>query len=124
MKYLCMIYYAQSDLEAFHALPASEIEAGYAAVFAYADELTRRGELVASDGLDPSSTTTVRLRNGKPSVTDGPFIETKEALTGYFLIEARDLNDAIRIASGLAEVSNGTIEVRPVQEHRPPSSSG
>jgi hypothetical protein len=112
-----MIYYAQSDLDAFNALPASERDPGIQAVFAFADELKRKGELVVANGLEPGTATIVRKRGGKLSVTDGPFIETKEQLTGFYLIEARDLNDAIRIAGGLAEVSSGTIEVRPVREH-------
>jgi len=64
--------------------------------------------------------TTVRVRNGKVSTTDGPFAETKEQLGGYYLINARDLNDAIQVAARIPSVRVGSIEVRPIQEHSAP----
>jgi hypothetical protein len=73
--------------------------------------------LVAAEPLHPVETaTTVRVRNGRVSVTDGPFAETKEALAGFYLVEARDLNEAIQYASKIPPAREGSIEVRPVRE--------
>jgi len=99
MKYLCLVYLderKQSDI------PDRECAD-------YADGLRQRGTLVAAE-------TTVRVRNGKVSVTDGPFAETKEQLAGFYLIEARDLNDAIHVAAKIPPAREGSIEVRPVRE--------
>jgi hypothetical protein len=75
---------------------------------------------VAAEALQPVDTaTTVRIRNGRMSVTDGPFAETKEQLAGFYLIEARDLNDAIQIAARIPPAREGSIEVRPVRELEP-----
>ncbi len=84
---------------------------------AYSDGLNRRGHRIASEALQPVGTAvTVRVRNGMLSVTDGPFAETKEQLAGFYLIEARDLNEAIRLASEIPPARIGCIEVRPVRE--------
>src|SRR5712671_3233886 len=97
MKYLCLVY---GEERAFDSVPDSHC--------------------VASEALQPVSTaTTVRVRNGKVSVTDGPFAETKEHLAGFYLIEARDLTEAIQVASKIPPAREGSIEVRPVRELSP-----
>ena len=83
---------------------------------AYAEFLNASGHMVAAEALEPVETaTTVRVRNGKVSVTDGPFAETKEQLAGFYLVEARDLNEAIQVASKIPPARVGSIEVRPVR---------
>ena len=107
MKYLCLVYLEHEKL---HAVPDTECKA-------YGDGLRGSDVLVAAEALQPVDTaTTVRLRNGKVSVTDGPFAETKEQLAGFYLIDARDLNDAIQIASKIPPAREGSIEVRPVRQ--------
>jgi hypothetical protein len=110
MKYLCLVYLEEQKL---HAVPDRECAA-------CGDTLRKSGILVAAEPLQPVETaTTVRVRNGKVSVTDGPFAETKEQLAGFYLIEARDLNEAIQVASKIPPAREGSIEVRPVRELRP-----
>jgi hypothetical protein len=117
MKYLCLIYYDEAKAA---ALPEAEYLRISGEALAYGEELSDRGQFVASEALQPTDTaTTVRLRNGKVAVTDGPFAETKEQLGGFFLIEARDLNEAIRVASKIPPLRLGCIEVRPVKECEP-----
>ncbi|MGL4574000.1 MAG: YciI family protein [Burkholderiaceae bacterium] len=106
MKYLCLVYL---DQENWNACPDPTC-------FAYVQTLQQSGHLVAGDPLHPVHTaTTVRMRNGQVSVTDGPFAETKEALAGYYLIDAKDLNEAIQIAAKIPPAKYGSIEVRPVR---------
>jgi hypothetical protein len=84
---------------------------------AYAGSLEASGHMLAGQALQPVETaTTVRVRDGKTSVVDGPFAETKEQLAGFYLIDARDLNEAIQIASGIPPARIGSIEVRPARE--------
>ena len=112
MLYLCLFYIDEKKLD---ALPRAEYDALVAEHLAYDDELRRSGHFVVAEGLEPVSTaTTVRVRNGRVSTTDGPFAETKEQLGGFYLIEARDLNDAIQVASRIPSARTGSIEVRPV----------
>ena len=86
---------------------------------AFDNGIRASGHCVASEALQPVATaTTVRVRNGKVSVTDGPFAETKECLAGFYLVEARDLNEAIQIASKIPPAAVGSIEVRPVRPIR------
>jgi hypothetical protein len=107
MKYVCLVYLADEKLR---AVPDEECVACGAG-------LRQSGRLVAAEALQPIDTaTTVRVRNGKVSVTDGPFAETKEQLAGFYLIEARDLNDAIQAASKIPPAREGSVEVRPVRE--------
>ena len=83
--------------------------------FAFTEGIKKSGHYVAGEALQPVSTaTTIRLRNGKISTTDGPFAETKEQLGGFYLVEAKDLNEAIQVASRIPSVKIGSIEVRPV----------
>jgi hypothetical protein len=110
MKYLCLVYLEEQKL---HAVPDREC-------MACGTELRNSGLLLAAEALQPIGTAaTVRVRNGKVSVTDGPFAETKEQLAGFYLIEARDLNDAIQVASKIPPGREGSIEVRPVRELNP-----
>lgn len=113
MKYLCLIYVDENQLE---TMSNATIEAIASECEAHADELREDGTLLATERLEPVRTaTTVRQRSGDISVTDGPFAETREQLAGFYLIEARDLNAAIRIASRIPPGQLGCIEVRPVQ---------
>jgi hypothetical protein len=114
MKYLCLVYVEDTILQ---AMSRSERMAISDESMAYCDELTRNGQLVAASPLQPvQMATTVRVRDGKAAVTDGPFAETKEQLGGYFLIDVKDLNDAIRVASRIPPARLGSIEVRPVKD--------
>jgi hypothetical protein len=110
MKYLCLVYLEGQKLR---AVPDSEC-------MACGDGLRRSGVLVAAEALQPVETAaTIRVRNGNVSVTDGPFAETKEQLAGFYLIEARDLNDAIQLASKIPPAREGSVEVRPIRELTP-----
>src|SRR5437868_5373416 len=110
MKYLCLVYL---EGEKLHAVPDRECAT-------CGEGLRSRGVLVAAEALQPVETaTTVRVRSGKISVTDGPFAETKEQLAGFYLIEARDLNEAIQTASKIPPAREGSVEVRPVRELNP-----
>jgi hypothetical protein len=114
MRYLCLVYYDEKKLD---ALSTSEYDALVAEALAYREVLRKSGHYIISDGLQSVRTaTTVRIQGGKVSVTDGPFAETKEQLGGFMLIEARDLNDAVRVASQIPPVRLGCIEVRPLRE--------
>jgi hypothetical protein len=114
MKYLCLVYLEESKL---NALSRTEFDALVADALAYDDELRSSGHYVASNALQSVETaTTVRNRNGKVSVIDGPFAETKEQLGGFILIEAKDLDEAIQVASGIPPGRFGSIEVRPIKE--------
>lgn len=114
MKYLCMAYEEERTLG---ALSGSEWDALRSETLAYVDDLRNSGRLVATHALKSVETaTTVRVRNGRLSVTDGPFAETKETLGGFFLVEARDLNEAIQLASKWPSARLGSIEVRPIEE--------
>ena len=110
MKYLCLVYLEEQKL---HAVPDREC-------LACGDGLRSSGLLLAAEALHPiGSATTVRVRQGKMSITDGPFAETKEQLAGFYLIDARDLNDAIQIAAKIPPAREGSVEVRPVRELHP-----
>ena len=110
MKYLCLVYLEEQKL---HAVPDRECATCGAG-------LRNNGVLLAAEALQPVETaTTVRVRNGKMSITDGPFAETKEQLAGFYLIEARDLNDAIQVAAKIPPARDGSVEVRPVRELNP-----
>lgn len=117
MKYLCLIY---DDEKQFQKMPRERIEKIMGEYRAFGEGITKSGHYVGGNQLQPTHTATiVRSRNGKVSTTDGPFVETKEQLGGYYLIEAKDLNDAIQVASRIPSAKSGSIEVRPIVEHRP-----
>jgi hypothetical protein len=117
MKYLCLVYHEETKVD---ALPRSEYDAIVDEVLDYREELRKSGHYITSSPLEPVRTaTTIRVWNGKVSVTDGPFAETKEQLGGFYLIEAQDLTDAIRVASKMPPARLGCIEVRPLKEFKP-----
>lgn len=109
MKYLCLVYLDENRLD---ELPDEDC-------VAYDARIRESGHCLASEALQSVQTaTTVRVRNGKLAITDGPFAETKEQLAGFYLIEARDLNQAIQVAAKIPPARVGSIEVRPVREIR------
>lgn len=109
MKYLCLVYLDEKRLD----------ELADEDCVAYDASIRTSGHCLASEALQSVQTaTTVRVRDGKRSVTDGPFAETKEQLTGFYLVEAKDLDEAIRIAAKIPPASVGSIEVRPVRPIR------
>jgi hypothetical protein len=115
MKYLCLAYFEESTLD---AMPDGEVDACIHETIAYNEELRKKGHYLSAHALQPVRTaTTVRMRRGRISATDGPFAETNEQLGGYFLIEAADLNEAIRIASRFPPARFGSVEIRPVKEN-------
>jgi len=117
MKYLCLIY---EDETLRQKMEKAEVDKLFAEYSAFKDRIKNSGHLVGCNPLQPTRTAiTVRVRNGKVSTTDGPFAETKEQLGGYFLIEARDLNEAIQVASRIPGARLGSIEVRPIMEFNP-----
>lgn len=106
MKYLCLVYL---DREHWSSC-SDEICARYA------QQLSDSKRLIAGEPLHPVDTaTTVRVRNGEVQLYDGPFAETKELLAGFYLVEAKDLNEAVQIATGIPPARHGSIEVRPVR---------
>ncbi len=110
MKYLCLVYLEEQKLR---TVPDKEC-------MACGDGFRNSGVLVAAEALQPIATAaTVRVRNGKVSVTDGPFAETKEQLAGFYLLDARDLNEAIQMAAKIPPAREGSVEVRPVRELTP-----
>jgi len=116
MKYLCLIYDEEQKLA---ALSKAEGEALMGEYFTFTKAIQQSGHYLGGNDLQPArNATTIRIRNGQMSTTDGPFAETKEQLGGYYLIEAKDLNEAIQVASRIPSVKLGSIEVRPIQEHQ------
>ena len=117
MKYICFGYL---DVKSWEARSESERNAMVDACFAYDEVLRKKGHWVSGEGLQgPDSATTLRYQNGKVSVTDGPYAETKELLGGLLTIEARDLNHAIQLISNHPGVKMGSWEIRPVQDLNP-----
>ena len=114
MKYLCLIFV---DEQMYDALPQSVQDTYVKEHFALDDALRAQGHLIVTEALQAAqSAATITTRDGKLSITDGPFAETKEQLGGFYLIEARDLNDAIRIAAKIPSARIGMVEVRPILE--------
>jgi len=107
MKYLCLVYMEEKTLD---AVPDSDC-------MAFGEGLRKSGRHIAAEALQRVETaTTVRVRDGKVSVTDGPFAETKEQLAGFYLIDAQDLDEAIQVAAKIPPARVGSVEVRPVRE--------
>jgi hypothetical protein len=116
MKYLCLVYLDESRPD---EIPHDE------ECLAYDAAIRESGHCIASEALQPVHTaTTVRVRNGRLSVTDGPFAETKEQLAGFYLVEAKDLDEAVQLASRIPPAKIGSIEVRPIRPIREMSGSG
>jgi hypothetical protein len=114
MKFMFMIYHDENVLD---AMPEKEMQALVDSAIEYAEEIRRSGHYVASDALQQTRTArTVRIRAGKASTTVGPFVETKEQLGGFFVIEAKDMDEACAVAARFPPARVGVIEIRPVQE--------
>jgi hypothetical protein len=114
MKFMLLIYNEGALLD---ALPAGEADEMMRGCLSHADELRRDGVLLESQMLEDAGTArSVRIRGGRVTATDGPFAEAKEVLGGFNLIEARDMDEAIRIAAGFPWTRTGCVEVRPVRE--------
>jgi hypothetical protein len=113
MKYLCLIYGEESS---WATRTQEQMAAMTAEYMAFTDDIRKSGHMLGGEALHPTNAaTTVRVRNGKVSTTDGPFAETKEQLGGFYLVEAKDLNDAIQVASRIPGAKYGSIEVRPIR---------
>ena len=111
MKYMLLVYADETSW------PEAEREKCFVESTQLCHDLQKRGQYVSASPLQPVATaTSVRVRHGKPVITDGPFAETREQLGGYFMVEAKDLNEAINIAAKIPGARNGTVEVRPVLE--------
>ena len=112
MRYLCLIY---DDEKTMAGMTKEQGDAIMGEYFQFTEDIRKSGHYVAGEALHPVSTaTTIRIRGGKQTATDGPFAETKEQLGGFYLIEAKDLNDAMQVAARIPSAKYGSIEVRPV----------
>lgn len=114
MKFICLIHLNEAELD---AMPAEEMNSLNARHLEFNNGLRKSGHFIEAEALEPAaSTARVRVRQGKTSVIDGPFAETKEMVAGFYLIEARDLSEATQIASRIPSAPLGTIEVRPTRK--------
>jgi hypothetical protein len=114
MKYLCLIY---DDEAVWAGMSEAAIAAVMAEHEAFTNGIQASGQYVLGEALQPVATATiVRVRNGRTTTTDGPFVETKEQLGGFYLINATDLNEAIAVAAKIPEARTGSIEVRPIMD--------
>jgi hypothetical protein len=112
MKYLCLIYDEESRRG---TMSKEQLDAMLGEYGAFTEGIKKSGNYVAGEALQPTQTaSTVRVRQGKVSTTDGPFAETKEQLGGFYMINATDLNEAIQLASRIPSARSGSIEVRPI----------
>ena len=111
MKYLCLIYLDEKQLA---SMPEAEMSKLNARHLELNEDLVKSGNFIEAEALEPAaSSTCIRIRNGRASLTDGPYAETKEMVAGFYFIEAHDLNEAIQVASRFPSAPLGTIEVRP-----------
>lgn len=116
MQYLLLIYEREADWNAMNEKEKGTIFQEY---MAFTQGIMKSGHHRAGDALQPVSTaTTVRVRNGKTVTTDGPFAETREQLGGYYLVEAKDLDEAISIAARIPSARHGSVEVRPIMVYQ------
>ena len=114
MEYLLLIY---SNEKTWEAMPKAELGAVYGEYMAFTEDIKATGNYKGGNPLQPTTTaTTVRVQGGKTLTTDGPFAETKEQLGGYYLVEAKDLDEAIALAARIPSARMGSIEVRPIQK--------
>jgi hypothetical protein len=117
MQYLLMIYRSEAELGKMTDADRQKMTAEYGT---YTQSIIQSGHFKAGDGLQPSTTaTTVRVRDGKVMTTDGPFAETREQLGGYYLVDAKDLDEAIALAAKIPGAKNGSVEVRPIMIYSP-----
>ncbi|HEV8509576.1 MAG TPA: YciI family protein [Gemmatimonadales bacterium] len=118
MRYLCLIY---EDEKWWEKASKDDMQKGMAEYTAFTESIKKSGAYVGGEALQPTTTAaSVRVRNGKISTTDGPYVETKEQLGGYYLIKAKDLNDAVQVAARIPGARHGTVEVRPIMEFDQP----
>ena len=116
MKFMFLIYHEEKTLD---TLPDGEMQTLVDGALDYMEELRQSGHFIVSNALQRGRTArTIRVRGGKATTTDGPFAETKEQLGGFFLVEAKDIDEACAVAARFPPARIGTIEVRPVQELR------
>ncbi|MGY8527440.1 YciI family protein [Paracidovorax citrulli] len=114
MKYLCLIYYQEKEV---YGMSPQDWNTLVSDCVSYGDRIRGSGHFISGQPLEPVETAkTVRVRDGKVAVTDGPFAETKEQLAGFYLLEAADLNEAVQVASHIPPARLGSIEIRPVRE--------
>jgi hypothetical protein len=114
MKFMLLVY---NDPKLLDTLPAPQFDATMRGCLEHADELRQEGYLLESQQLEDVATAkTVRVRNGRQTIVDGPFAETKEVLGGFNIIEAADMDEAVRIAAEFPWTNTGSIEVRPVRD--------
>ncbi|WP_323816003.1 YciI family protein [Cellvibrio sp. NN19] len=114
MKYLCLVYY---DENIINKMTSEEWQSLNAECENCGQNLRDTGKMIGGNALHPVATaTSLRVRDGKPIITDGPFAETKEQLAGFYMLDARDLNEAIQLARKIPPARLGTIEIRPVRE--------
>jgi len=114
MRYLCLIYLDEQQLA---AMPEAQMSTLNARHLEFNDGLLTSGQFIEAEALQASGTTTcVRVRQGKTSIIDGPYAETKEQVAGFYLIEARDLNEAILVAARIPSAPLGTVELRPCRD--------
>lgn len=117
MKYLCLVYYEEKHI---NAMSPQEWRSLNEECVACGEDLRSTGHMIGGNALHPTTTaTSLRVRDGKTLITDGPFAETKEQLAGFYMLEARDLNEAISLASKIPPARLGTIEIRPLRELEP-----
>jgi hypothetical protein len=118
MRYLCLIYDDETRLAARSKKEADAFTGEYVA---FTEAIRKSGHYLGGEALQPVQTaTTVRVRRGTVSTTDGPFAETKEQLGGFYLIDARDLNEAIQVATRIPSARLGSVEIRPIREFAVP----
>ena len=114
MRYMLLIYESEANLQKMTEEDGHRVMGEY---MAFTDDIRRSGQYVAGAPLQPTpAATTVRVTNGKTLTTDGPFAETREQLGGYYLVEAKDLNEAISLAARIPAARTGSIEIRPIME--------
>jgi hypothetical protein len=114
MQYLLLIY---DNEKVWEDMPEAERNRMFGAYMTFTNDIKASGHYIAGDALQPVRTaTSVRVRNGKTQTTDGPFAETREQLGGYYLVEAKDLDEATKLAARIPSAEIGTIEVRPVMK--------
>ena len=114
MRYLCLIYLNEKELA---AMPQKDMDELNRRHLELNEDLLKSGHFIEAEALTPgASATCVRVRNGRPTVTDGPYAETKEMVAGFYVIEARDLNEAIAVAARLPAAPLGVVEVRPCRD--------
>jgi hypothetical protein len=117
MKYLCMVYY---DETLINNMTSTEWKSLNSECAACGETLHNSGKMIGGNALHPTTTaTSLRVRDGKTLITDGPFAETKEQLAGFYLLDAHDLNEALQLASKIPPARFGTIEIRPIRELDP-----